>query len=78
MIPLVIQGSTHRLNGLPIRASVDEGTPILESAWEPSTEELAILCDGGSIVLRIYGCTQPPVAIYVTPHASETEPQNAE
>lgn len=37
---------------------------LFESAWEPTPEELKILNEGGSVVLRVVG-GQPPVALYV-------------
>ncbi len=36
----------------------------VESAWEPTPDELAMLMAGASVVLRVYGVA-PPVALYV-------------
>lgn len=63
-----------RCGVLPIRVSPAEalsGTvavDYVESAWEPTPEELAWLNAGGQVVLRIIGW-QPPVSLYVEPPA---------
>ena len=52
-----------------VRRNDDDGT--VESAWEPTAEELATLNAGGSVVLCILG-GQPPVMIYATPLEQES------
>jgi hypothetical protein len=49
-----------------VRASQHEGQLIVESAWEPTAEELAMLNAGGSVVLKVFG-GQPPVWIKAAP-----------
>ena len=39
--------------------------PSMESAWEPTPEELAVLRAGGRVVLRVLGRGHPPVWIGV-------------
>ena len=50
--------------GLPIRISMSEGHPIMESAWEPTPAELAALNNGGKVYLRVVGSSHPPVMLY--------------
>lgn len=39
------------------------GYPALESYWKPSAEELAVLNNGGFVVLTVLGIVHPVVAI---------------
>lgn len=49
------------------RATISLGAGgYVETAWEPTPDELACLMNGGSVVLRIFG-RMPPVAVYVEP-----------
>jgi hypothetical protein len=41
--------------------------PTLQSTWEPSAEELALLNAGHAVLLTVFGSLHPPVAIGVTP-----------
>lgn len=41
----------------------DDGSVTVASFWRPTTEELSILNDGGSVVLYVSGTMHPPVAI---------------
>lgn len=66
------EDSNGRCGDLHVRLVADGNTPCCESAWEPTPDELAVLNDGGSIILRIWG-GQPPVALYV-----ETQDQRAD
>lgn len=55
-----------KCGGLPIRHGRDiDGTPVLQSMWRPSADELAALADGACICLSIWGRGHPPVAIDV-------------
>lgn len=57
-------GMEDRVGTLPIRASQSADGLICESAWKPTPEELAVLLDGGYVILRVVGW-QVPVALYV-------------
>lgn len=47
--------------------------PAMLSWWRPSPEELAILCTGGAIQLRVLGTTPPPMRIDAVPGAGTPE-----
>lgn len=74
MKPALIEGATNNPGapaGMesscgrpPIRVSGGERNMICESAWKPSPEELAVLTDGGYVVLQVAGW-QVPVALSV-------------
>jgi len=67
---------------LPIRAfpprAIEPGSGIplqyVESAWEPTPQELEWLNRGGQLVLRVMGW-QPPVALYCEPPREEERPK---
>lgn len=48
-------------SALPIRDH--DGT--MQSAWYPSKEEIAALVLGAPVVLTVWGCSHPPVAVSV-------------
>lgn len=53
-----------RVGTLPVRV-VRQGEDVLcLSAWKPTPEELAVLTDGGYVVLQVLGW-QVPVALFV-------------
>ena len=56
----------------PPKALVVSNVPVqyVESAWEPTPQELEWLNQGGSLILRIVGW-QVPVALYVEPPAAD-------
>lgn len=66
-----VLGQAQGYLGLPLRdieisCTVNgPGTPAMETAWEPTPDELQALNNGGSIILRILGTAHPPVYIYV-------------
>lgn len=71
----LIEGATHNPGApegmedscgrLPIRVTRDERNHVVcQSAWKPTPEELAVLADGGYVVLSVWGW-QPPVALTV-------------
>jgi hypothetical protein len=78
MIPVRIKGSTRYLGApagwtpdtsgncahLAIRDSTAGDMPIMESSWEPTPDELAVLNRGGKVYLRIVGINHPPVMVY--------------
>lgn len=57
---------------LPIRAARDGDSMVCQSAWKPTAEELAVLTDGGYVVLHVWGW-QVPVALTVTDRAGASE-----
>lgn len=44
----------------------DYDTHVVQSAWEPTPDELRCLNAGGSVILSVVG-GQPPVMLYVEP-----------
>ena len=70
MRPLRIANATRVLAetqdeyyALAVIDEVIDGTPVMTSAWEPSTRELAELNAGGSVRLTIAGTGHPPVML---------------
>lgn len=57
---------------LPIRVVERNGGTMCESAWKPTAEEIAVLTDGGYVVLHIAGW-QVPVALSVTDRKGASE-----
>jgi hypothetical protein len=80
MLPRRIHGTTHTFTApkdwdetrsgkcrpLHVRVIPQEGGALVQSAWEPTPEELRMLNAGGSIVLTLIGA-QPPVNLEVHP-----------
>jgi hypothetical protein len=66
-----IVGKSQNYLGLPLRdvkinCSVNgPDTPAMETAWEPTPEELEALNAGAPVILRILGTQHPPVIVYV-------------
>ena len=59
-------GKSQGFRGLPIRDDrLEDGSPVMISAWEPTPNELAILNAGGRVVLSVIGSAHPPVALTV-------------
>jgi hypothetical protein len=58
-------GMEETCGRLPIRVVRDADGVVCQSAWKPTPEELAVLTDGGYVVLHVVGW-QPPVALGVT------------
>lgn len=56
---------------LVVRASIQGGNMIYESAWELTPNELKMLQDGGVLILKVVG-GQPPVWLYTSPPHAET------
>lgn len=44
---------------------LDGGVPAMQTVWQPSPEELAVLMRGGRLHLTIMGRVHPPVALEV-------------
>jgi hypothetical protein len=74
MKPALIEGATHNPGApkgmentcgrLPIRVVRNGDSVFCLSAWRPAPEELAVLLDGGYVVLQVAGW-QVPVALSV-------------
>ena len=72
-----IEGCTRELGksqgylGLPLRDILIDSnvtgpnTPAMETAWEPTPDELIALNQGAKIILRIIGTQHPPVMLSV-------------
>lgn len=72
-----IEGATRVLGksqgylGLPIRdctmsTSVDgPATPVMQTAWLPTPDEIAAIMSGAPVILSIVGTGHPPVMIGV-------------
>ncbi len=79
MINLAIEGTTRRIGksqgyrGLCVRDFVyGDGTPAMQTAWEPTPAEIAMIASGQPIILTILGTGHPPVLIEVA-RPSDTE-----
>lgn len=64
-------GQSQGYLGLPLRdieinCTVNgPSTPAMETAWEPTPDELARLNAGAPVILRVVGRAHPPVMIEV-------------
>lgn len=79
MIIARIDGTTRVLGqsqgylGLPLRdVQVNDsvsgpGSPAMQTAWEPTPDELARLNAGAKVILTVMGTAHPPVMIDVGP-----------
>lgn len=72
MISLAILGTTRRIgksqgyNGLCVKDfTYGDGTPAMQTAWEPTPAEIARIVAGQPIILTILGTAHPPVLIEV-------------
>jgi len=76
MIIAMIEGCTRIIGksqgylGLPLRdgvvnCSVNGPTAAMETAWEPTPDELAKLNAGAPVILRVLGTQHPPVYLDV-------------
>lgn len=62
VVPLVVgfdQKVNDTVNG--------PGTPAMETAWEPTPDEIARIVKGAFVHLRILGTSHPPVMLEVGP-----------
>lgn len=77
MKPVAIRGANHifgkdqdGVSPLYVRVGqAQDGSPVLQSAWSPTDQELTDLKQGGSVLLSVVGTKQPPVWIDVLPMA---------
>ena len=60
-----ILGKSQGYRGLPIRDTVEDGTPEMTSVWQPGPQDIAAINAGASIYLTIVGAQHPPVRIEV-------------
>ena len=67
-----ILGCTRRLGkaqgylGLPIRDVVfADGSPAMQSSWQPTPAEVAAIAAGAPLILSVLGAAHPPVLIAV-------------
>lgn len=72
MIPLMINKATRILGklqgyiGLPIRdETLEDGTEVMVSLWEPSPIDLKRLNDGASVKIKLMGTRHPPIKVEV-------------
>ncbi|MES2814516.1 MAG: hypothetical protein V4720_06440 [Pseudomonadota bacterium] len=77
MISLAIEGATRRIgkaqgyHGLCVRdclfplAGHAEGVPAMQTAWQPTPDELARLVAGAPLYLTLLGSAHPPVLMQV-------------
>lgn len=56
-----------RCGTLPLRMVARDGLSFMESAWEPTPDELAALAKGAKVILAISAPQHPVVALYVGP-----------
>jgi hypothetical protein len=66
-----VAGEKQGYQPLPLRQVMlnctvnGEGTPAIQSAWQPTTDEVMRLFEGAPIILTIIGTRQPPVLLEV-------------
>lgn len=72
MISLAILGTTRRIgkaqgyNGLCVKDfTYGDGTPAMQTAWEPTPSEIQRIAAGHPIILTILGTAHPPVLLEV-------------
>lgn len=77
MISLMIAGATRLIGrtqgyiGLAVRdVLIDctvngENTLCMETAWEPTPEEMFLLASGKPVIIRILGTQHPPIQVEV-------------
>lgn len=72
MLSLAIQGTTRRIGksqgylGLCVKDfAYQDGSPAMQTAWEPTPDEIARIVAGQPIILTILGTGHPPVKLEV-------------
>lgn len=78
MIIKCIEGFTRKLGKLqgyyelPVRdVPLEDGGNLMQTAWEPTPEELAAIVDGSPIIVSIIGTAHPPILLGVGPRPKE-------
>lgn len=81
MLNLAIEGTTRRIgkaqgyNGLCVRDfKFGDGTPAMQTAWQPTPSEIARIVAGQPIILTLLGTGHPPVLIEVRDQPQEPRP----
>jgi hypothetical protein len=55
-------------NSLFVEIHVDEaGNPVITSVWDLDDDERALIAQGGTIELHVWGTGTPPVAVSIGP-----------
>ena len=61
-----VLGKSQGYLGLPVRDdTLEDGTPVMVTAWEPTPDELESIAAGGAIYVRILGRQHPPISVEV-------------
>ena len=61
-----VLGQSQGYLGLPVRdAKLEDGTPVMMTAWEPTPKEIEAINAGKSILLMVLGTAHPPVNMFV-------------
>lgn len=59
-------GKSQGFLGLPIRDyKLDNGQPVMLSAWTPTPDEIAAIVAGANIIVSIWGTSPPPMMLTV-------------
>ena len=81
MLNLAIEGTTRRIgksqgyNGLCVKDfTCDDGTPAMQTAWQPTPSEIERIVAGQPIILTLLGTGHPPVLIEVREQPKEYTP----
>ena len=72
MLSMAIEGTTRRIgkaqgyNGLCVKDfAFEDGTPAMQTAWQPTPDEIARIVAGAPVYLTILGTGHPPVRLDV-------------
>lgn len=66
-------------NSLFVEAHLDEqGEPVMTSVWELTERERAMVAEGGTIELHVWGRGTPPIAMSVGPSLAERKEKASE
>jgi hypothetical protein len=67
-----IEGATRVLGqsqgylGLPVLdTNLEDGTPVMVTAWEPTPKEIEAIQNGAPVFLQVLGTAHPPVNLWV-------------
>lgn len=58
-------GKSQGFKGLPIRDESIDGGNIMHSAWEPTPEEIEMICKGAKIIVSVIGNNPQPIMLSV-------------
>lgn len=48
-----------------VRGKLEDGTPVVQSVWQPDEREKKLIAQGKPILFQSLGVTHPPIAIGV-------------